>query len=26
VLGSSDPLVRQLVAGDTSGPIQLADV
>ena len=26
VLGSSDPLVRQLVAGDTSGPIQLADL
>jgi phospholipid/cholesterol/gamma-HCH transport system ATP-binding protein len=26
VLGSSDPLVRQLIAGDTSGPIQLADV
>ena len=26
VLGSSDALVRQLVAGDTSGPIQLADV
>jgi phospholipid/cholesterol/gamma-HCH transport system ATP-binding protein len=26
VLGSSDPLVRQLVAGDTAGPIQLADV
>jgi phospholipid/cholesterol/gamma-HCH transport system ATP-binding protein len=26
VLGSSDPLVSQLVAGGTSGPIQLADV
>ena len=26
VLDSSDPLVRQLVSGDTRGPIQLADV
>jgi phospholipid/cholesterol/gamma-HCH transport system ATP-binding protein len=26
VLGSDDPLVRQLVAGATSGPIRLADV
>jgi phospholipid/cholesterol/gamma-HCH transport system ATP-binding protein len=26
VLGSSDPLVSQLVAGGTKGPIQLADV